>query len=186
MKCLYKYPQAEFPYQRLREENGRRSRLDPEYELIDTGVFGENRYFDVFVEYAKAAPDDIQIRITVFNRGPETATLHVLPTIWFRNTWRWGGGEVEKVEKPELRKGGAGPDRARRSVLRQSPALLQRRARAVVHGQRDQLRGTVGDAQPVAVRQGWHRRTCGAGERQQRQSGGSRHQGCGAPHADSR
>jgi len=107
MKCLYKYPQAEFPYQRLREENGRRSRLDPEYELIDTGVFAENRYFDVFVEYAKAAPDDIPIRITVFNRGPETATLHVLPTIWFRNTWRWGGGEVEKVEKPELRKGEA-------------------------------------------------------------------------------
>jgi hypothetical protein len=107
MKCLYKYPQGEFPYGRLREENGRRSRLDPEYELIDTGVFAENRYFDVFVEYAKAAPDDILIRIAVFNRGPETATLHVLPTVWFRNTWRWGDG----VEKPALwrapRKGAA-------------------------------------------------------------------------------
>jgi hypothetical protein len=100
MKCLYKYPQAEFPYSKLRQENGHRNRLDPEYELIDTGVFAENRYFDVFVEYAKATPEDILIRIAVFNRGPETATLHLLPTIWFRNTWSWGNGH----SKPELRK----------------------------------------------------------------------------------
>jgi hypothetical protein len=100
MKCLYKYPQAEFPYAKLRQENARRSRLDPEYELIDTGVFAENRYFDVFVEYAKAGPEDILIRIAVSNRGPETATLHLLPTIWFRNTWSWGNGH----RKPELRK----------------------------------------------------------------------------------
>jgi len=103
MKCLYKYPQAEFPYTKLREENRRRSRLDPEYELIDTGVFAENRYFDVFVEYAKAAPEDILIRITVFNRGPESAQFHLLPTIWFRNTWGWGTGEP----KPELRRAAA-------------------------------------------------------------------------------
>ncbi|HTX34714.1 MAG TPA: hypothetical protein VME43_06825 [Bryobacteraceae bacterium] len=90
MKCLYKYPQAAFPYARLLEENQRRSRSDPEFELLDTGVFAENRYFDVFVEYAKASPDQVLMRIEAFNRGPETATLHVLPTLWLRNRWRWG------------------------------------------------------------------------------------------------
>ncbi|NJN05538.1 MAG: glucosidase [Rhodobacteraceae bacterium] len=89
-KALYKYPQAEFPYARLVEENARRGKLDGEFELTDTGVFDENRYFDVFAEYAKNSPDDLFIRITVANRGPETATLHVLPTVWFRNTWSWG------------------------------------------------------------------------------------------------
>jgi hypothetical protein len=90
MKYLYKYPQAEFPYARLVEENRRRGKEDPEFELIDTGVFSENRYFDVFVEYAKATPADILIRITTHNRGPEAAELHLLPTLWFRNTWSWG------------------------------------------------------------------------------------------------
>jgi hypothetical protein len=90
MKCLYKYPQAEFPYRRLVEENSRRTRQDTEFELLDAGVFAEGRYFDVFVEYAKAGPDDILIRVTAWNRGPETADLHCLPTIWFRNRWSWG------------------------------------------------------------------------------------------------
>src|SRR5690349_3203685 len=90
MKYLYKYPQRAFPYADLVEENRRRGRHDPEYELLDTGVFDEDRYFDVFVEYAKVAPQDIQIRITAVNRGPEAATLHLLPTLWFRNTWTWG------------------------------------------------------------------------------------------------
>jgi hypothetical protein len=90
MKALYKYPQAEFPYARLVEENRRRGKLDPELELIDTGVFDDNRYFDVVAEYAKAGPDDILIKITVANRGPEKATLHLLPTLWYRNTWIWG------------------------------------------------------------------------------------------------
>ena len=89
LKGLYKYPQAEFPYTRLVEENRRRSRLDPEFELADTGIFNENRYHDVFVEYAKNLPDDILIRVTVSNRGPDAATLHLLPTVWFRNTWAW-------------------------------------------------------------------------------------------------
>ncbi|MBI5773828.1 MAG: glucosidase [Verrucomicrobia bacterium] len=89
-KALYKYPQAEFPYARLIEENQQRGKDDPEYELADTGVFDGNRYFDVFAEYAKNAPDDILIRITVANRGPQSATLHLLPTVWFRNTWIWG------------------------------------------------------------------------------------------------
>src|SRR5579871_5452771 len=86
-KALYKYPQAEFPYSRLREENRRRGKYDREFELADTGVFDENRYFDIQVEYAKAGPDDILIRITAANRGPDTATLDLLPMIWFRNTW---------------------------------------------------------------------------------------------------
>jgi hypothetical protein len=90
MKGLYKYPQAEFPYARLLEENRRRGKLDPEFELVDSGVFDENRYFDVFAEYAKASPDDILIRLTVANRGPDAAVLHLLPTLWFRNTWSWG------------------------------------------------------------------------------------------------
>ncbi len=89
LRMLYKYPQGEFPYRQLIEENGQRSRLEPEYELLDTGIFDENRYFDVEVEYAKAAPEDIRIRITATNRGPEAAGLHLLPTIWLRNTWSW-------------------------------------------------------------------------------------------------
>src|SRR5881398_2111812 len=90
LKALYKYPQAEFPYQRLREENRRRGRDVPEFELADTGVFDGGRYFDVFVEYAKAGPDDVLIRVTAHNRGPAPAPLHLLPTLWFRNTWSWG------------------------------------------------------------------------------------------------
>jgi hypothetical protein len=91
MKWLYKYPQAAFPYAALVHENRRRGRHGPEYELIDTGVFDDDRYFDVIVEYAKAAPDDILVRVTVVNRGPDEAELHLLPTLWFRNTWSWGG-----------------------------------------------------------------------------------------------
>jgi hypothetical protein len=87
MKYLYKYPQTAFPYTDLVQTNGRRSRYEAEYELIDTGVFDEDRYFDVVVEYAKAEPDDLLIRITAINRGPEPAMLYILPTLWFRNTW---------------------------------------------------------------------------------------------------
>jgi hypothetical protein len=90
MRWLYKYPQAEFPYERLREENRRRTKLDPEYELADTGIFDHNRYFDVIMEYAKHDANDLLIRIAISNRGPEAASIHVLPTLWFRNTWSWG------------------------------------------------------------------------------------------------
>ncbi len=92
MKALYKYPQAAYPYDNLVKTNGERSRSELEYELLDTGVFDEDRYFDVFVEYAKAAPEDILIRIRVENRGPERASLHLLPTLWYRNTWSWPDG----------------------------------------------------------------------------------------------
>src|SRR5262249_39513900 len=102
LKGLYKYPQAEFPYARLVEENYRRTRLDPEFELTDTGILEGGRYFDVFAEYAKASPDDILIRLTVANRGPETATLHLLPTLWFRNTWSWGCRHEGCWRKPRL------------------------------------------------------------------------------------
>jgi hypothetical protein len=101
MKYLYKYPQAEFPYRDLLETNRGRSREDLEYELLDTGVFDDDRYFDVFVEYAKADPEDLLIQISVHNRGPETAELHLLPTLWFRNTWTW----EKDASKPTLRQG---------------------------------------------------------------------------------
>ncbi len=101
-RALYKYPHAEFPYTKLVEENGRRSRLDPEYEIADTGVFDGDRYFDVFAEYAKESPDDILIRLTVTNRGPDPATLHLLPTLWFRNTWTWGCLHEGCTLKPRL------------------------------------------------------------------------------------
>ena len=104
MKYLYKYPQRRFPYEDLLRTNAARGKNELEYELLDTGAFAENRYFDVFVEYAKASPEDVLVRIDVANRGPEAATVHVLPTLWFRNTWSWenGGGRpsLEKVDHP--------------------------------------------------------------------------------------
>ena len=98
LKYLYKYPQSAYPYDELVRTNGGRGRSEPEYELLDTGVFDEDRYFDVVVEYAKAAPEDILVKITVHNRGSQPAALHLLPTLWFRNQWSWGG----KVVRPQL------------------------------------------------------------------------------------
>jgi hypothetical protein len=110
LRALYKYPQAEFPYERLREENRRRNRSEPEFELLDTGVFDGDRYFDVFVEYAKAGENDLCLQITVVNRGPAPAPLHVLPTLWFRNTWSWGARREDHdgKGKPSLRAVGEG------------------------------------------------------------------------------
>jgi Mannosylglycerate hydrolase MGH1-like glycoside hydrolase domain/Glycosyl hydrolase family 63 C-terminal domain len=101
-KALYKYPQAEFPYTWLVDENRRRGKLDPEFELVDTGIFNENRYFDVFAEFAKNSPNDILIRLSVANRGPDAATLHLLPNIWFRNDWSWGKIEEGSSFKPGI------------------------------------------------------------------------------------
>jgi len=106
MKYLYKYPQSEFPYNQLVEENRRRGKDQPEFELLDTGVFNDNRYFDVFVEYAKTDIEDILIRISTTNRGSESASLRVLPTIWFRNIWSWGRGE----SRPGLRQIESAPE----------------------------------------------------------------------------
>ncbi len=99
LKMLYKYPQRAFPYAQLAEESAKRGRDQTEFELLDTGIFDDDRYFDVFVEYAKAAPEDILMRVTVHNRGPEAATIHVLPHLWFRNTWSWD----KESHKPKLR-----------------------------------------------------------------------------------
>jgi hypothetical protein len=106
LKALYKYPQAENPYESLVRVTRERGKGDPEFELLDTGAFDGNRYFDVFAEYAKAGPDDILVRITVANRGPETATLHLLPSLWFRNTWSWGREGEGYWPKPALRRTG--------------------------------------------------------------------------------
>src|SRR5215472_17316414 len=102
LAALYKYPQRAFPYAQLVEENRRRGRMVPEYELLDTGILDGNRYFDVQVEYAKAGPDDLWMRLTLTNRGPEAARLHVLPTLWFRNTWAWGRKTESYWPRPEL------------------------------------------------------------------------------------
>ena len=105
MKFLYKYPQAAFPYADLLETNRRRNRHEMEYELLDTGVFHDNRYFDVFVEYAKSTPEDILVRITAVNRGPDAADLHLLPTLWFRNDWsQWIAESNRATEKPSIEK----------------------------------------------------------------------------------
>ncbi len=101
LRYLYKYPQAEYPYADLVATNRARTRTEPEYELLDTGVFDDDRYFDVVVEVAKGGPDDLLVRIEAHNRGPESATIHLLPTLWYRNTWSWGGDETTK---PVLRR----------------------------------------------------------------------------------
>jgi hypothetical protein len=119
LKYLYKYPQAEFPYRRLIEENRRRGSTDPEFELLATGVFDDDRYFDVFVEYAKATPEDVCVRITVANRGPAEAVLHVLPHLWFRNTWSWG---PEPLPAPVIRTASAPPGMV--CLLAEGPAEL--------------------------------------------------------------
>jgi hypothetical protein len=108
MKWLYKYPQREYPYQRLIDENQRRGGRGPEFELLDTGLFDDDRYFDVFVEYAKATPEDMAIRVTVHNRGPEAAPIHLLPHLWFRNTWVWG---ARPLSEPSIAMEAAGADR---------------------------------------------------------------------------
>ncbi len=102
LKMLYKYPQAAYPYEELLEENSRRGKKDPEYEIQDTGIFNEQKYFDVFIEYAKASAEDILMKITVFNRGPEAAPLHVLPNIWFRNTWELGIFRLKNLHWKDL------------------------------------------------------------------------------------
>jgi hypothetical protein len=113
LKMLYKYPQRAFPYAVLREENRRRGRSQPEFELLDTGVFDDDRYFDVFVEYAKAGPEDVLVRVTAHNRGPDAAPLHLLPQLWFRNEWSWRG----EVHRPELSVSSEGAVEARHAKL---------------------------------------------------------------------
>src|SRR5919199_2160507 len=108
MRALYKYPQRAFPYAELVAENRRRGKDQPEYELVDTGVFAEDRYFDVEVEYAKASPTDLIVRISATNRGPDPAPLEILPTLWYRNTWAWQRSDPDPAgthttDRPEIR-----------------------------------------------------------------------------------
>ena len=140
MKYLYKYPQREFPYRDLVETNRARSREEMEYELLDTGVFDDDRYFDVFLEYAKAGPDDILIKVSVHNRGPEAARLHLLPTLWFRNTWSWGD---ERDEAGPAR-GGAGADRGHPSRAGRLHAGVRRHPGAALHREREQHQSVSG------------------------------------------
>jgi len=116
-KALYKYPQRTYPYAELVAENARRGKDEAEYELGDTGVFDDDRYFDVQIEYAKAAPDDVLVRLTVSNRGPERATLHLLPTLWFRNTWSWGGHGENFPPRGEIVLDGASTFQATHATL---------------------------------------------------------------------
>ena len=120
LKALYKYPQAVFPYDRLLEANRRRGYNEPEFELSDTGIFDENRYFDVLAEYAKAGPDDILIRITIANRDSEQAPLHVLPMLWYRNTWSWGTRHQGRAARPSITAIGRGLLRAEHVTLGRS------------------------------------------------------------------
>ncbi len=153
LKALYKYPQAEFPYAQLVEENRARGKREPEFELADTGVFDDSRYFDVFAEYAKAGPDDILIRITVANRGPEAATLHLLPTLWFRNTWCWGRAQRRLLGRsPRIRRSGPAGMVAEHATLGQFRACEAdvrgtAAAGAALHRERDQPRAALRSTQ---------------------------------------
>ena len=177
MKMLYKYPQNEFPYGDLVETNARRSRTEPEYELIDTGVFNQDRYFDVFVEYAKETPTDILIQISVCNRGPDPAPVHVLPTLWFRDVWSW----QPETPKPSLR---AVVDEERRrgrrgvgSRTRRLFPLLRREAHAALHRERNQQSADLRHAERRALCEGRHQRFHRRGQAGRRQSGAGGDQG---------
>jgi hypothetical protein len=155
MKALYKYPQRAFPYQDLVETNGRRTRLEPEYELVDTGIFADDANFDITIEYAKHGPTDILARITAINRGQAAAPLHLIPQLWFRNDWVWEQGRPKPSIAP------AQGDRAsvagRTPHVGSLPALLRGRSGAALHGKREQYGGAFRYAQRAAVRQGRHR-----------------------------
>ena len=166
MKYLYKYPQAAYPYDDLVATNRRRSREEFEYELLDTGVFNEDRYFDVFVEYAKAGPEDILVRITAVNRGPDAADLHLLPTLWFRNDWSaWIAPSNERPtshashrSRPGRRNRGRGLSCRLGRVL----PLLRRRRPAPFHRERDEPRAPLSRAgQREPLRQRRHQRLRG-------------------------
>ena len=158
MKFLYKYPQDEFPYERLKNENLRRDKSQPEFELIDTGIFDEDKYFDVFVEYAKADAEDICIKITAVNRSDEAAPLHILPTVWFRNTWVLD----ENAEKPHLEKAeiDGGKSFRHSTCTKRNSAIMQldlrRRVGAVFFRKRNELTETLRRRKRFAVCQRRH------------------------------
>ena len=162
MKYLYKYPQAAYPYADLVETNRRCSKNDMEYELLDTGVFKDDRYFDIFVEYAKDGPEDILVRITAVNRGPETAELHLLPTFWFRNNWAsWIAESNRTPKKPNLKQilatGGTSAVAATHPLLGEFDPFLRRRCAAALHRERNEPRAAFPRAKErKSVCQGRH------------------------------
>ena len=179
LKCQYKYPQRAFPYGDLVATNAARSRLDMEYELLDTGIFDEDRYFDVVVEYAKAEHDDILMLVTAHNRGPDTATLHLLPTLWYRNTWAHHAGAT-----PPVLRAGSGPwrrDPCRAPRTRHVAARGRRRRHAPVLRQRDQRRAHPRRRRVVPVPEGCDQRVRRGRGPRCGQPGTSRHQGRRAP-----
>ena len=149
MKYLYKYPQREYPYRDLVETNGRRSREEMEYELLDTGIFDDDRYFDVFVEYAKGDPEDILVRISVHNRGPEAAQVHLLPTLWFRNTW----SSVDDEPKPALRQVGNESIAASHPKLGERTLLCEGAAELLFTENETNVNRLWGKPNPIAVRE---------------------------------
>ena len=183
MKYLYKYPQAAFPYEDLVEENRRRGRGAPEYELLDTGVFDEDRYWDILIEYAKAGVNDILIRVTATNRGPEAAVLDLLPTLWFRNTWSWDRGAPRPTLSAWAR---AAVIEADHDIARHALAGRRGLARSPVHRQRHELRAALGRAERVPLREGRDRRPRRARESGARQPRAHRHQGRAPLSADAR
>ena len=169
MKYLYKYPQAAFPYADLVETNRRRNRDDMEYELLDTGVFNDDRYFDVFVEYAKGGAEDILVRITAVNRGPDAAELHLLPTLWFRNDWSsWIAESNRAPEKPNLKQikapAGASAVAVAHPLLGELRLYLRRRRAAALHRERNKPRAAFPwSKEREPIRQRRHQRLRGAG-----------------------
>ena len=179
MKYLYKYPWAKFPYADLVAENARR-KADPhngEYELLDTGVFDGSRYVDVMVEYAKAGPDDILVRVSATNRGPDRRTLHLLPTLWFRNTWSWNPAEPRQNQPSP---GGPESSRHPRSTPWRPTRCTARAPGPGVHRERFQPRAAGLGTQPVPIRQGRVPRVCGQWPVRCRQPGADRHESRGA------
>ena len=187
MKYLYKYPQAAYPYADLVETNRRRTRDEMEYELLDTGVFNDDRYFDVFVEYAKGAAEDILVQITAVNRGPDAADLHLLPTLWFRNDWStWIAESNRAAEKPHLKQieAPAGTDRGRRGASaagRRTPLSCEGDVPLLfTENETNHERLFPGHEEREPARQGRHQRLRGprpAGRGESREAG---HQGRGA------
>ena len=160
------------------EENRRRSKKDFEFELVDTGIFSENRYFDVFVEYAKASPDDILIRITAHNRGPEAATLHLLPTLWFRNTWSWGRDDWRPqsgARRADL--AGAAVIRAEHRYYGSRWLICQEHPGIALHRERYQFPAALWRWQSHATCQGRNQRLCRPRAAQRRQSARRGHEG---------
>ena len=184
MKYLYKYPQAAYPYGDLVETNRRRSREEMEYELLDTGVFNDDRYFDVFVEYAKAGPEDILVRITAANRGPDASEIHLLPTLWFRNDWSaWIAESNRSPEKPTLMQlkapAGASAVAAKHPLLGEFILSCEGDVPLALHRERNKPRAAFRAKERELLRQGRHQRLRGTGRSGGGESRQAGHQGGG-------